>query len=761
MAGVYRGNLAANDAVQTDSSANRPRNLRVVLKQIHDDLGADDLAALKFLCMGVIPSGKLEGVKTALELFTALEDIGRIREPSEVNYLADLLHEVGRKDLVTKLGCRIAEVADRMKRGESLLDPYRLLLCKLCDDLTRKDLDSLKYLCEEDLRRAVVDKIKSTEDLVMALEKQQLITRSNLGYLVTQLVTIQRHDLVNKINVFRNETPPGESLSAVPCHTSEALTRIQSQMSQIDLNKDQGLSEAQQKQQQRHQQQAEQRRKDTGARYDPECVMHGPSSLPNEAVSYRPAQVIDQYQSFSDNGVPQQHSPATAAVARQGQPATVPLARQGEPATAAWARRGEVATASNTSAGVIIYDNSEVKPRHTEENLVEMSQIVYALTTEHLQGRPESHGDHALTFGNNMRRAERSFVTQESGTVSAVDGNFSSRDDSTEVSPRDGWVSGEVEVTRVFVPPCYEMTHNPRGLCLIINNINFHRDVQPPAKKFSNRLGSDVDGEGLRRLFTSLQFKVWEVKDLKIADLTKLLKNVSSDDHSDYDCFVCCILTHGTQGSVYGVDGLMTPIGDLLDMFKASSCRSLRDKPKVFFIQACQGKRKEVVFTDGPDDEEILEDSGPDPKPTMPAEPHFLIGFSTTPGYVSFRSKTQGSFYISHLVEVIERYASQLDLLTMLTMVNDQVSEKKANLNGVYYQTPLPMHTLKRQLFFRNTTITQLQQQRQELQQQREVFEEQIIAGVRSGMCVLEAAVLAAPLLNLDSKNLAGSTPEF
>jgi len=173
-------------------------------------------------------------------------------------------------------------------------------------------------------------------------------------------------------------------------------------------------------------------------------------------------------------------------------------------------------------------------------------------------------------------------------------------------------------------------------------------------------------------------------------------------------------------GSVYGVDAGIIPIWSIMDKFKASSCRSLKDKPKLFFIQACQGKKKEI-FTDGEamdeDEYEVETDGDPvDPGLIIPSEPHFLLGYSTAPGYVSFRSKSQGSFYISFFVEVLNAYASRLDLLTMLTLVNDKVSQKRVPHNPptpqrrvpnnpqvpdiIYYQTPAPIHTLTRQFYF-------------------------------------------------------------
>ena len=64
-------------------------------------------------------------------------------------------------------------------------------------------------------------------------------------------------------------------------------------------------------------------------------------------------------------------------------------------------------------------------------------------------------------------------------------------------------------------------------------------------------------------------------------------KEVSQMDHSEYDCFVCCIMSHGELGAVHGTDGESVEIQEILALFKSVSCKSLNGKPKLFFIQVC------------------------------------------------------------------------------------------------------------------------------------------------------------------------------
>ena len=65
-------------------------------------------------------------------------------------------------------------------------------------------------------------------------------------------------------------------------------------------------------------------------------------------------------------------------------------------------------------------------------------------------------------------------------------------------------------------------------------------------------------------------------------------------DHMPFNCFICCILTHGKLGKVYGTDGATVDIMELTSSFKGAKCKSLVGKPKLFFIQACQGLEKQT-----------------------------------------------------------------------------------------------------------------------------------------------------------------------
>lgn len=56
------------------------------------------------------------------------------------------------------------------------------------------------------------------------------------------------------------------------------------------------------------------------------------------------------------------------------------------------------------------------------------------------------------------------------------------------------------------------------------------------------------------------------------------------------DAFICLFMSHGRENIIFGVDGAPVNIDkDILEPFDAKHCPALAGKPKLFFIQACQG----------------------------------------------------------------------------------------------------------------------------------------------------------------------------
>ncbi|XP_067314426.1 caspase 20, apoptosis-related cysteine peptidase [Pseudorasbora parva] len=239
----------------------------------------------------------------------------------------------------------------------------------------------------------------------------------------------------------------------------------------------------------------------------------------------------------------------------------------------------------------------------------------------------------------------------------------------------------------------YKIAQNPRGTCVIINNVNF--------TSMRERRGSDVDYKSLDKVFRWLGFDVVEYKNKTADEMKNLLKALGKT--VDGDCFVCCVLSHGVKEGVCGTDGNVVSVDEIREPF---TDLNLAGKPKLFFIQACRGNRNQNpvrVQADAPGDgeSEMMEVDSDAFDITIPADADFLIARSTTDGHVSYRKPEEGSWFIHSLCRNLEKHCPQgTDIQTILLCVNNEVSRK----DNKYKQMPVQEVAMRKRLILRPVT---------------------------------------------------------
>lgn len=83
----------------------------------------------------------------------------------------------------------------------------------------------------------------------------------------------------------------------------------------------------------------------------------------------------------------------------------------------------------------------------------------------------------------------------------------------------------------------------------------------------------------------------------------------------------------------------------------------------------------------------------------------FLIVYSTVAGYYSWRNPKLGSWFVQALTQVLAKYATSYDLMTMLTIVNQNIAynfisvSDSPDFNG-NKQVPCVTSMLTRRVFF-------------------------------------------------------------
>jgi len=133
-----KGNLHAT--METDAMADtvlpvrnrsRPASFKITLQNVSEGLLIKDLRGLRFLCAGdgcnLIPMGKMEKIRSSLDLFEELESISLIFPPDEFSFLCELLHHVGRNDLLGCLQRTVSMVKASISESGSRVNSYRFV----------------------------------------------------------------------------------------------------------------------------------------------------------------------------------------------------------------------------------------------------------------------------------------------------------------------------------------------------------------------------------------------------------------------------------------------------------------------------------------------------------------------------------------------------------------------------------------------------------------------------------------------------------
>ncbi|XP_052824874.1 caspase-3-like [Octopus bimaculoides] len=245
----------------------------------------------------------------------------------------------------------------------------------------------------------------------------------------------------------------------------------------------------------------------------------------------------------------------------------------------------------------------------------------------------------------------------------------------------------------------YDMDRNKKNLALIINNVKFDKST-----KMSGREGSDKDASAITETLESLHFKVMDRKNLSVESMKEIFLEISMMDHRNHNCFVCVILSHGEDNNeIFGIDGKVK-LDELMEPLFPEKCPGLIGKPKLFFIQACRGKKR--------DSGEIMHDGGDVrveyqnvTSHKVPLWADVLLAYSTVPGFYSYTRNTIGSWFIQSLAHILRKHGDRLELQQLMILVNRKVAYEYESINGddrlnKKKQVPCIASMLTKELYF-------------------------------------------------------------
>jgi len=219
----------------------------------------------------------------------------------------------------------------------------------------------------------------------------------------------------------------------------------------------------------------------------------------------------------------------------------------------------------------------------------------------------------------------------------------------------------------------YKMDYPRRGKAIVISNKHFTPEME--RRGYGVRTGTDIDCTTLCNRLEKLGFEVDRYHDATTQTILQAFASAAKEDHSDADCFVGVLMSHGEEDKICGTDGIVE-LQTIFQYFKGDNCIGLAGKPKLFFIQACRGGQ----FDSGTnlntmDAKRAYDDAfNKSEEIRIPSEADFLLSYSTVPGYYSWRNSAKGSWYIRALTFVLDEFGTQLEVQKLLTKVNKLVA---------------------------------------------------------------------------------------
>ena len=246
-------------------------------------------------------------------------------------------------------------------------------------------------------------------------------------------------------------------------------------------------------------------------------------------------------------------------------------------------------------------------------------------------------------------------------------------------------------------------------LAVIFNHKQFMNGRDPP------RSGTEKDCSKIYQVFgQKLGFKCEFHDDLTASQISLEMSRLA--ERRDLCCLALFILTHGeTNGTLHAFDTNFRLDKHIIAQLLPDNCPNLAGKPKLVFIQACQGKdtdpgvllrpqsvqsgtRSRHASTDGVAMSETY---------CIPNYADLLIYQASYHGFYSFRSGSRGSWFIQALCLCLENSSENDSLDAVLKRVSRQVAiDKTSNVPNEPIldrkkQIPLKQSTLIREVYLK------------------------------------------------------------
>ncbi|XP_053685894.1 caspase-7-like [Sabethes cyaneus] len=212
---------------------------------------------------------------------------------------------------------------------------------------------------------------------------------------------------------------------------------------------------------------------------------------------------------------------------------------------------------------------------------------------------------------------------------------------------------------------------NGKAYVLILHHKKFK-------EKRDERHGSEKDLKRLKEVFKDYRVSTLDIcSDFTIKQVQSKMIEISRKDFKKCCCLLVFIMSHGGRGeTIKAYDGNSYNLEtDIVD--RVLNNNTLKDKPKLFFIQACKGNA--LMETDC--------------VPSATNKNDIMKCYSTYEGTMATRDPERGTIFIQSLFDLIENNKDK-NLRQIMPLLRDQFKKERVQ------QVPTDTSTLSKEFYF-------------------------------------------------------------
>ncbi|XP_070694466.1 CASP8 and FADD-like apoptosis regulator [Pempheris klunzingeri] len=166
------------------------------INHIAEALSSSERRSLFYLCGSLDLDDSVPCLKEMLKSEVMGQERGHL-------FLRELMLQLRRFDILRKVCKTSREEVERNLKHRQVLPRFRVLMANISEDMANEDMNSVKFLLSSTLPREKMEKAKSFLDVIIELEKLDIVSPERVDFVEECLMKIDRVDLAKKVTAYK------------------------------------------------------------------------------------------------------------------------------------------------------------------------------------------------------------------------------------------------------------------------------------------------------------------------------------------------------------------------------------------------------------------------------------------------------------------------------------------------------------------------------------------------------------------------------